>query len=119
MLPDNLSTDASVEKSSVQVEYFFNIDSTPENNNAVVQDAPIIDDPPVVVDLSVAEHSSPVVQPPQHFIAVDRARRAPKPVKRLKKECNVAYALSVAEEIEGVAEPSDYSEAITSADCNN
>jgi len=98
---------------------FFNIDSTPENNNVVVQDAPIINDPPVVVDSSVAEHSSPVVQSPQHFIAVDRSRRAPKPVKRLKKECNVAYALSVAEEIEGVAEPSNYSEAITSADCNN
>jgi len=119
MLPDNLSTDAPVEKSSVQVEHFFNVDSTPDNDNVDVQDAPIIDDPPVVVDLSVAEHSSPVVQPPQHFIAVDRARRAPKPVKRLKKECNVAYALSVAEEIEGVAEPSNYSEAITSADCNN
>ena len=59
------------------------------------------------------------MQPPQHSIAVDRARRAPKPVKRLIEECNVAYALSVAKEIEGVAEPSNYSEAITSADCSN
>jgi hypothetical protein len=31
-------------------------------------------------------------------------------VKRLIEECNVSYALSVAEEIEG-AEPSNYSEA--------
>ena len=43
---------------------FFNIDSTPENNNDVVQDAPIIDDPTIVIDSSVAEHSSPVVKPP-------------------------------------------------------
>jgi hypothetical protein len=36
----------------------------------------------------------------------------------LIEECNVAYALSVAEEIEGV-EPSNYSEAIVSTDGNN
>ena len=30
----------------------------------------------------------------------------------------VAYALSVAEEIEGNTEPSSYSEAISSTDCN-
>jgi hypothetical protein len=36
----------------------------------------------------------------------------------LIEECNVAYALSVAEEIEG-AEPSNYSEAIIYADGNN
>jgi len=121
MLPDNLSTDAPVEKSSVQVENFLNVDSTPDNDNdnADVQDAPIIDDPPVVVDSAVAEHFSPVVQAPQYSIVVNRARKAPKPVKRLIEECNVAYALSVAKEIEGVAEPSDYSEAITSADCSN
>ena len=59
------------------------------------------------------------MQPPQHSIAANRARRAPKPVKRLIEECNVAYALSVAEEIEGVAEPSNYSKAITSVDCKN
>jgi len=59
------------------------------------------------------------VQPPQHSIAANRTRRAPKPVKRLIEECNVAYTLSVAEEIEGVAEPSNYSEAIISVDCNN
>jgi predicted transcriptional regulator len=36
----------------------------------------------------------------------------------LIEECNVAYALSVVEEIEGV-EPSNYSGAIISADGNN
>ena len=118
MLPDNLSTDAPVEKSSVQVEHFLNADSTPDDDNTVVQDAPIIDDPPVV-DSSVAEHSSTVVQPSQQSIAIDRTKRDPKPVKRLIDKCNVAYALSVVEEIEGVAEPSNYSEAIISVDCNN
>ena len=99
MLPDNLSTDAPVEKSSVQVKHFFNVDSTLDNDNADVQDAPIIDDPPVVVDSSVTEHSSPVVQPPQHYIAANRVRRAPKLVKRLTEKCNVAYALNVVEDI--------------------
>jgi hypothetical protein len=37
----------------------------------------------------------------------------------LIKECNVAYAMSVVEEIEGNSEPSNYSKAITSANCNN
>jgi hypothetical protein len=113
MLPDNLSTDALVQKPSVQVKHFIDVDNTPDNDNA-----PIIEDSPIV-DPSIVEHSSPVVQPPQYSIAADRARRASKPVKRLIEECNVSYALIVAEEIEGVAEPSDYSEAITSADCNN
>ena len=62
MLPDNLSTDTPIEKSSVQVEHFLDIDNTPDNNDAAVQDASIIDDPPIIVDSSIAEHSSPVVQ---------------------------------------------------------
>jgi hypothetical protein len=119
MLPDNLFTDAPVQKSSVQLEHFIDVDNSPDNDNVAVQDAPIIDDSPIVDDPSVVEHSSPVVQAPQHSIAADRARRAPKPVKRLIEECNISYALSVAEEIEGVAEPSNYFEAITSADSNN
>ncbi|WVZ64163.1 hypothetical protein U9M48_013726, partial [Paspalum notatum var. saurae] len=60
-----------------------------------------------------------VVQPPQHSIAADRSVRTRKPTRRLIEECNVAYALSVAEKIEGNSEPSNYSEAIISADCNN
>jgi hypothetical protein len=96
----------------------FDVDSTPNNDNVAIQDAPNVDDFPIVDDPSIVEHSSPVVQPPQHSFANDRPRRRPKPRKRLIEECNVAYALSVAEEIEG-AEPSNYPEAIISADGNN
>jgi len=47
-------------------------------------------------------------------------RRSINPPNRLIEECNIAsYALSVAEEIEGNAEPSNYAEAITSADCKS
>ncbi|WVZ79655.1 hypothetical protein U9M48_027210 [Paspalum notatum var. saurae] len=122
MLSDNLSSDAPIEgqqKSSVQVEHFIDVDNTPENDNDAVQDAHIPDNSPIVDDSSSVEHSSPVVQPPQHSIAADRSVRTRKPTRRLIEECNVAYALSVAEEIEGNSEPYNYSEAITSADCNN
>jgi hypothetical protein len=44
----------------VQVEHFIDVDSTPDNDNVAVQDAPNVD------DSSIVEHSSPVVQPPQH-----------------------------------------------------
>jgi hypothetical protein len=119
MLSDNPSTSAPVQQtSSVQVEHFIDVDSTPNIDNVAIQDAPNVDDSPIVDDPSIVEHSSPVVQPPQHSFANDRPRRGPKPRKRLIEECNVAYALSVAEEIEG-AEPSNYSEAIIFADGNN
>jgi hypothetical protein len=119
MLPDNPSTSAPVQQtSSVQVEHFIDVDSIPDNDNVVVQDALNVDDSPTVDDPSIVEHSSLVVQPPQHSISSDRPRRGPKPRKRLIEECNVAYNLSVAEEIEG-AEPSNYSEAIISANGNN
>ena len=53
-------------------------------------------------------------------IAIDRLRRTINPPIRFIEECNIAsYALSVAEEIEGNAEPSNYAEAITSADCKS
>jgi hypothetical protein len=84
----------------------------------LLRDAPNVDDSPIVDDPSIVEHSSLVVQPPQHSIANDRPKRGPKPRKRLVEECNVTYALSVVEEIEGV-EPSNYSEAIISIDGNN
>jgi hypothetical protein len=119
MLPDNPSSSAPFQQtSSVQVEHFIDVDSTPNNDNVVVQDAPNVNDSPIVDDPSIVEHSSPVVQSPQHSIDNDRPRRGPKPRKRLIEECNVAYALIVAEEIEG-AEPSNYSEAIISANGNN
>ena len=50
---------------------------------------------------------------------MNRPSREINPHKRLIEEANiVAYALSVAEEIEGNTEPSSYSEAINSTDCN-
>src|SRR6266540_7062596 len=62
----------------------------------------------VDVDSSIVKHSSPIVQPPQYSIAIDRPRRAINPSNRFIEECNIAsYALSVAEEIEGDAEPSN------------
>ncbi|WVZ91577.1 hypothetical protein U9M48_037728 [Paspalum notatum var. saurae] len=103
MLSDNLSSDAPIEgqqKSSVQVEHFIDVDNTPENDNDAVQDVHIPDNSPIVDDSSSVEHSSPVVQPPQHSIAADRSVRTRKPTRRLIEECNVAYALNIAEEIE-------------------
>ncbi|WVZ69296.1 hypothetical protein U9M48_018104 [Paspalum notatum var. saurae] len=88
-------------KSSVQVEHFIDVDNTPENDNDAVQDAHIPDNSPIVDDSSSVEHFSPIVQPPQHSIAVDKAVRARKTVRRLIEECNIAYVLSVAEGIEG------------------
>jgi len=76
MLPDNLSIDAPVGKSSMQVGHFLDIDNTPDNDSATAQDAPIIDDSQIVVDSSAIAHSSPVVQHPVHSIAANRARRA-------------------------------------------
>ncbi|WVZ62982.1 hypothetical protein U9M48_012667 [Paspalum notatum var. saurae] len=74
-------------------------DNLSKNDNDAVQDAHIPDNSPIVDDSSSVEHSSPVVQPPQHSIAADRSVRT--------------------QEIEGNSEPSNYSEAIPSADCNN
>jgi hypothetical protein len=118
MFVDNPSVDAPTEEQKISVQVEHLIDS-PDVDNVIVQDAPIAKISLIVDDSSIAEHSSPVVQSPQRSIAVDRSRRHPKPVKRYIEECNVAYAMSVAEEIEGNSEPSNYSEAITSADRNN
>jgi hypothetical protein len=76
MLSDNPSTSSPVQQtSSVQVEHFSDVDSTPNNDNVVVQDAPNVNDSQIVDDPSIVEHSSPVVQSPQHSIANDRPRR--------------------------------------------
>ena len=62
---------------------------------------------------NIAVHDAPIAEDPH------RPRRDPRPPKRLIEEANiVAYALSVADEIEGNAEPSSYSEVIISGDCN-
>jgi hypothetical protein len=87
MLPDNPSTSAPVQRiTSVQVERFIDVDSTPDNYNVAIQDAPNVDDSPIVYDPSIVKHSSPVVQPPQHSIANDWPGRGPKPRKRLIEE---------------------------------
>ena len=60
----------------------------------------------------------PIV-PPSWNLARDRVKRSINKPDRLIEECNiVSFALSVAEEIEGNAEPSSYSEAIISGDSN-
>jgi len=105
MFDDNSSVDAPVEgeKISVQVEH---LNDAPEVDNAFIQATPIAKISPIVDDSSIIEHSSPVVQSPQRSVATGRARRQPKPIKRYIEECNVAYAMSVAEEIEGNSESS-------------
>src|SRR5438105_10836037 len=69
MLHDNLATNTPIENTSVQVEHSIDSDHTPENENIAVQNAPITE---VDVDSSIVEHSSPVVQPPQYSIAIDK-----------------------------------------------
>ena len=103
----------SHEKSSVQVEHFVDVQ---RKEIYSVPDEPISEDSSAVEDAPIVSQSPP---PPKHSVTVDRTRRQPKPVRRLIEECNIAYALSVAEEIEGNAEPSTYSEAISSINSNN
>ena len=99
MLHDGTATNGDVEseqKSSVQVEHVIGSGDSSEKENIAVHDAPIAEDP---------HHT--------------RSFSNPRPPKRLIEEANiVAYALSVADEIEGNAEPSSYSEVIISGDCN-
>nr|CAI44659.1 OSJNBa0061C06.9 [Oryza sativa Japonica Group] len=113
MLHDKPSTNVPVEsqeKASVQVEHLISSGHAPEKENvAINQDVPVIED----------SDSSTVQQSPKRFIAKDKPKRNTKPPQRYIEEANiVAYALSVAEDIEGNAEPSTYSEAIVSDDCN-
>jgi hypothetical protein len=49
-------------------------------------------------------------------LAEGRARRQIVRPQRLIQECNVAFALAVAEEVDNVQEPLNYSEAILSTD---
>ena len=118
MLHDVSSTDVPIESEqqstiqhpTVQVEQV--IGSTSDKENVDAHDEPAFDDEHVTPN-------QPVVQPSWN-LARDRVRRGvSKPPSRLIDECNiVSYALSVAEEIEGNAEPSSYSEAIISGDSN-
>jgi hypothetical protein len=113
MLHDKPSTNVPVEsqeKASVQMEHLISSGQAPKNEVVVIdQDAPVIED----------TNSSTVQQSPKHSIAKDKPKRNTKPPQRYIEEANIiAYALSVAEEIEGHAKPSTYSEAIVSDDCN-
>jgi hypothetical protein len=69
--------------------------------------------PPSAGNSSPLRHSSPVDQP-QSF-AEGRTRRQIVQRVRLIEECNVAFALSVAEEVDSAHEPLNYSEAILSS----
>jgi len=84
----NPSVDAPIEgeKISVLVEHL--IDAL-QVDNAFVQDTHIAEISLIIDDSSIIEHSSLVVQSPQCSIALGRARRQPKPVKRYIEECNV------------------------------
>ena len=63
-------------------------------------DTPIAENLFIDHDSSSVPHSSSVVQPTQHSIAIDRPRRQINPPKRLIEECNiVTYTLSCAEEV--------------------
>nr|CAH65740.1 OSIGBa0127D24.3 [Oryza sativa] len=113
MLHDKPSTNVPVEsqeKASVQVEHLISSGHAPEKEDvAINQDAPVIED----------SDSSIVQQSPKRSIAKDRPKRNTKPPRKYIEEANiVTYALSVAEEIEGNTEPSTYSDAIVSDDCN-
>jgi hypothetical protein len=49
-------------------------------------------------------------------LAEGRARRKIVWPKRLIQECNIAFALAVAEEVDNVQEPLNYSEVVLSTD---
>ncbi|WVZ72459.1 hypothetical protein U9M48_020916 [Paspalum notatum var. saurae] len=115
MLHDTL-TDTPIgshEKSSVLVEHFVD---APRKEIDNVPDEPISEDSSTVEDAPIVSRSSPPLQ--QRSIAVDRTE-GNRSRRRLIEECNIAYALSVAEEIEGNVEPSTYSEAISSINSND
>jgi hypothetical protein len=60
--------------------------------------------------------SSPAVESHPQSLAEGWARRKIVRPKRLIQECNVAFALVVAEEVDNIQEPLNYSEAILSLD---
>jgi hypothetical protein len=101
MFPSVVSTSATNQNSesiSVQVEHGGDVD----------------DHAPPYAER--AENSSPVVESHPQSLAEGRARRQIVRTQRLIQECNVAFALAVAEEVDNVQEPLNYSEAILSTD---
>jgi hypothetical protein len=92
--------------------------ATNQNSESINVEVEHFDDdvtaPPFAGNSSPLRHSSPVDQP-QSF-AEGRTRRQIVQRIRLIEECNVAFALSVAEEVDSAHEPLNYSEAILSSD---
>nr|CAD40363.2 OSJNBa0093P23.9 [Oryza sativa Japonica Group] len=88
------------------------------SRNVVFHESVMLHDKPST-NVPVESQEKASVQFPKRSIAKDKPKRNTKPPQRYIEEANiVAYALSVTEEIEGNAEPSTYSEAIVSDDCN-
>jgi hypothetical protein len=54
---------------------------------------------------------------PTQPMAVDRPVRVQKPVRRLIEECNINFSLSYEVEVHCSVEPSTYTEAMVSGDC--
>jgi hypothetical protein len=92
------------------------------NEDDIMFQDPAIPDPqihdisPIIDDSLSTEYSSPVVQQPQQPVAVGRAKRDIRPPKRLIEECDIAFALSCAEDVDCSTEPSTYNEAMISND---
>jgi hypothetical protein len=94
--------------------------ATNQNSESISVQVEHIDDnvfaPPFGRNSSPLKHSSPAVQPPRESLIEGRTRRQIVWLVRLIEECNVAFALSVAEEVDSAHEPLNYSGAILSAD---
>ena len=96
-----------LEESHLEVEHVGTSGTPPPIVDEAQDEVVIEDDPPIIVE------------PQERTIAHDRPRRTiNKPVRFVEEATMVAFALSVAEEIEGSAEPSTYSEAIVSSNSN-
>jgi hypothetical protein len=105
---------------SVPHKVSLRVENLDEDDN-MFQDAAILDPQvhdisPIIDDSLSTEHSSPVVQQPQQPVAIGRAKRDIRPPKRLIEECNIAFALSCAEDVDCSTEPSTYNEAMVSND---
>lgn len=88
---------------------FINIVSTPNIDNIIVYDSTsgiFLD------ESSIVGHSSSIMQPTQHFMAFNRAR---KHRRQLIENCSIAYSVNVLEDIEGNLRPYNYSEVCKDA----
>lgn len=98
MLPNNLWNYVPIKREKISVQLEHSADA-PDIDNVVVQDA-LITEISIIIDISsIVENSSLVMQPSQCSIVVDMVIRQPKQIKRSVDECNIAYAMSVVEEI--------------------